>query len=431
MNQNLISFIRQTNPWLQGGGLKSYLGNNLISRVQFETLLSATWDRLWTILIGPRRAGKTTLGFQLSQYLLELKRFDGLIYLNCDERLVREWLVNTLFLEDIFELTGYEKPIVFIDEVQRLTSPGLLLKSVADLKCPIKMIATGSSQLEIKSKVQENLTGRQIETLVLPFSSQELQAWDDNILIYGCYPEITQAKDVKEKLILLRQLYIDYISKDIVGFLKVGQPDTMEKLITLVAHASGQLINYTALSKDCQASIGLVKNYLALLEKTYAIARVTPFVGNKRKEITSNPIYYFLDNGLRNEALKNYLDLDARQDTGLLVEGAVFQELLKFKAQHFLNYDIHFWRTQSGAEVDFVLYINSENIIPIEVKYRNMNEATLSKSFHSFLDAYEPKLGFFITKDFYKVVYIKGCHVHFFPFGDIQRMLEVLKRVVG
>jgi len=49
--------------------------------------------------------------------------------------------------------------------------------------------------------------------------------------------------------------------------------------------------------------------------------------------------------------------LETRQDTGLLVQSAVFQEILKFKTQNFFDFKIHFWRTQSGAEVDFGLYL--------------------------------------------------------------------------
>lgn len=64
------------------------------------------------------------------------------------------------------------------------------------------MIATGSSQLELKSKVQEYLTGRHIESLVLPLSYQEINKVDTAELIYGCYPAVVKST---EKSILLRQ----------------------------------------------------------------------------------------------------------------------------------------------------------------------------------------------------------------------------------
>ena len=63
------------------------------------------------------------------------------------------------------------------------------------------MIATGSSQLVMKSKVQEYLTGRHLEALLLPLSHQEIGKLDESQLIYGCYPTTVKAS---EKSILLR-----------------------------------------------------------------------------------------------------------------------------------------------------------------------------------------------------------------------------------
>ena len=146
-------------------------------------------------------------------------------------------------------------------------------------------------------------------------------------------------------------------------------------------------------------SVSTIQSYLTILEKTYILSLLTPFVGNKRKEITSNPIFYFIDNGFRNQALHNLsMSLDTRQDIGLLVQSALFQELLKFKVQHFLDFKIHFWRTQSGAEVDFVLYKNQNCIIPIEAKYRTMKSPVISRAFRSFIEGYQPRFGFFVTK---------------------------------
>ena len=124
------------------------------------------WDRLWTVLVGPRRAGKTTLGKYLCQQLLNQGRFKELLYLNCDLEGVRTWLKSPLFIQEGMKQFNLTSPIIFIDEVQRLPSPGLLLKTIADLNLPIKMIASGSSQLELKSKVQEYLTGRQLSSIV-------------------------------------------------------------------------------------------------------------------------------------------------------------------------------------------------------------------------------------------------------------------------
>jgi len=427
MNDTLIQLLHQSNPWLKRPEIQ-IISNGYIHRLQAEKLLSPEWDTLWLILVGPRQAGKTTLAKYLAQTLINEKRYDTLLYLNCDLYEVRQWLINPLFIQDAMDEFNLKHPIILIDEVQRLNNPGLLLKSCADLKLNIKMIATGSSQLEIKSKVQEFLTGRHIESLVLPLSYQEIENVDYQELIYGCYPAIVKSN---EKKILLQQIFHDYIDKDIIEILKISKPDIMQKLITLLAHSGGQLVNYNQLATDCMISVPTIQNYLSVLENTYTIARLTPFVGNKRKEITSNPIFYFIDNGFRNQSLQNLsLSLETRQDTGLLVQSAVFQEIIKLKTQHFYDFKIHFWRTQSGAEVDFIIYKNSECIIPIEVKFITMNAPSVTKGFRSFVDAYKPRYGFYITKNFNQKIMINDCEVQFISFAKLISFCEKLKKII-
>ncbi|NGX34372.1 MAG: hypothetical protein K1060chlam1_00725 [Candidatus Anoxychlamydiales bacterium] len=286
------------------------------------------------------------------------------------------------------------------------------------------MIASSSSQLKIKSKVQEYLIGRHLEAIVPPLSYKEIGKVDQAQLIYGCYPKVVLSK---EKEIILKQLFQDYITKDIIEILKVGKPDIMQKLITLLAHSSGQLVNYNQLATDCRASITIIQHYCAILEKTYTISKIKPFVGNKRKEIVSNPIYYFIDNGFRNQALRRFSKDEKRNDIGLLVESAVFQEILKYKEQNFYDFDIHFWRTQSGAEVDFVLYKTDNEFLPIEVKFRRMKRPIITRSLRSFIDAYNPKIAIVISKNFKDKIKVKDTLIHFIPFQNIIEIFDLIK----
>ena len=426
MRQELIIEIQQLNPWLQEPKQAISSSPDYFPRLQISALSQPEWDSMALILTGPRQAGKTTLGKYMSQQIINEGRFSQLLYLNCDLALIRDWIRGIAFLTDIqnhFKLTHY---ILFIDEVQRLENPGLLLKAIIDLKLPIKLIASGSSQLEIKSTVQEHLTGRHIEGLILPLSWEELGDYSDSEtrMIYGCYPQIVLHS---KKEWLLEQLCNTYIKKDIIEILKVSKADVMEKLITLLAHSSGQLINYQQLAVDCQVSIPTIQHYISVLEQTYVIQIIRPFVGNKRQEMTSNPICYFVDNGFRNQNLHNFSSLSQRMDTGLLVENTVFQELFKFKAQHFKSFKIHYWRTKGGAEVDFVLYQDNGTLIPIEVKYINFSQFKLTRGYRSFIETYQPKIGFMITKNFYAQEKIGNCQLYCLPLTDLMQLLLQLQ----
>lgn len=428
MKLDLVREIEQQNPWLTESNAPIVTTAHYRQRVQLETLLFPDWDNLWTVLIGPRRAGKTTLGKYLCQQLIERKRYKQLLYLNCDLSEIREWLKSPLFITEAIEQFQLQLPIIFIDEVQRLDSPGLLLKTIADLSLPIKMIASGSSQLEIKSKVQEFLTGRQFSSLVLPLSYAE---WDaaahlEELLTYGSYPQVVASR---AKELLLGQLYQDYINKDIIEILKLSQPDIFQKLLGLLAHSSGQLVNYNQLANDCQVSVTMIKNYISIAQQTYVISAITPFVGNKRTELTSSPIIYFIDNGLRNYSLRNFNHSSLRTDRGLLVESVVFQEIYKYVTQHFLNYGIHYWRTKSGAEVDFVIYKNDESILPVEAKYRNLSGPDISRGYRSFLQAYQPKIAVVITKNLIARERIENSEVHFIPLEHLDKLFSLISKM--
>lgn len=429
MDINLRDEIHQLNPWLKNPDRQVIDNKDFIYRTQLKELLDKEWDSLWTILIGPRRAGKTTLGKYLAQQLIEKKRFNSLLYLNCDYLSIRNWLKSPAFISQALEIFSLQSPILFIDEVQRLENPGLLLKAVIDLGLPIKYIATGSSQLEIKSKVQEFLTGRQLTSLILPLSHEEWiqKKFLDEILIYGAYPQVFFSN---KKEIQLAEIYHHYIQKDIIEILRVGHPDVFQNLVTLIAHQSGQLVNYNQLATDCKVSTTMIRNYLDILEQTFVLTKIRPFVGNKRTEITHNPIYYFIDNGLRNAALRNFLSLSLRGDLGLLIEGFVFQEIFKFRAQHYLSFDIFYWRTKSGAEVDFVVYKQKEKLLPIEVKFRHLSKPTVPKGLRSFIQAYQPKNAVIITKEFIDTITIDECVVHFIPLQDIHHWMKLIVNII-
>lgn len=425
MEIKLLEELHLLNPWLLHPRHQIVDPSKFIHRVQLDQLLEVEWDDLWTILIGPRRAGKTTLGTLLAHKLIQEKRFKQLLYLNCDFLSIRKWLTSPAFIAEAIKELSLTAPILFIDEVQRLENPGLLLKAIIDLKLPIKLIATGSSQLEIRSKVQEHLTGRQLTSLVLPLSTEEIDG-DKNIeelVVYGTYP---QALSSSKKEIQLGEIYERYIQKDIIEILKVGKPDVLQQLLALIAHSSGQLVDYNQLATDCQVSVTMIRNHLDILEQTFVLAKITPFVGNKRTEITSNPIYYFLDNGFRNTALRNFSDIETRTDRGLLIESFVFQEILKFQTQHFLPFDIHYWRTKSGAEVDFVLFKNDAQFLPVEVKYQRMTRPAISRGYRSFIEAYQPKDAVIITKDLIALLKVNTTNVHFIPLQQIDKLRKLI-----
>src|SRR5262245_51484256 len=100
MDTDLFDMICQQNPWLQNPAEPIIIDGKYIKRRQYNFLMNPEWDNLWTVLVGPRQAGKTTLGKHLCQQLLDQQRYQQLLYLNCDYLEIRHWLKSPLFLSD-------------------------------------------------------------------------------------------------------------------------------------------------------------------------------------------------------------------------------------------------------------------------------------------------------------------------------------------
>jgi hypothetical protein len=124
------------------------------------------------------------------------------------------------------------------------------------------------------------------------------------------------------------------------------------------------------------------------MAESHIIKLVRPFVGGKRAEITSTAKIFFLDNGLRNLLFGGFTSLDQRGDLGALIENFVYTELCK-NTNPLLD-SILYWRSSSGAEVDFIIR-KSDSIWAIEVKAGSMKRPTITRSLRSFIQAYRPE----------------------------------------
>ena len=122
------------------------------------------------------------------------------------------------------------------------------------------------------------------------------------------------------------------------------------------------------------------------------------------------PKLFFYDTGLRNALLKSFQDLAARADAGALVENAVFANLQKNSP---LLEEIHFWRTQSQNEVDFVLHQNEP--LPVEVKFRPFAAVSSPSGLRSFTQEYPCRYAVILTQDGVEMTKLEKLSTLFLP----------------
>ncbi len=352
----------------------------MINRLQINFALQRMFKNKVFLVFGPRQTGKTTF---VETLLKEVNK--STLTLNGDDADIRDLLAKPNEAQITQLLYGYE--VLFIDEAQRINEIGLLLKIIVDRFKHIQVIATGSSAFELSGKVNESLTGRKYEMMLLPFSYAELVSNTDYIteerlieqrLIYGSYPEIiNNPVDAEEHLKLLAD---SYLYKDLFALEQVSKPALFEKIVKALALQVGSEVNFSELAQLVKADQKTIEKYINLLEKAFVIFSLTSFSGNVRNEIKKNRKIYFYDNGIINAITRNFNSLNNRNDIGALWENYMISERIKFLAQNQIEAKTYFWRTTQQQEIDYIEQ-NGESILAVEFKWRENQKVRIPTTF--------------------------------------------------
>lgn len=310
------------------------------------------------VIYGARQVGKTTLVREL------MREYSGkVLEINADNMPFLEALSSRNLGQLKGLVQGYD--LLFIDEAQRVPDIGINLKLLHDHLPQLKIIVTGSSTLDLANRVKEPLTGRTWTYQLFPISAEEwaqhqgandaevalqLEDW----LLYGLYPEVLNIGNHQKKQRYLQELAQSYLYKDILTLANIRYPEKLRQLLKLLAWQTGSLVSVNELANTLQINRDAVQNYLDLLEKSFVIFRLGGFSRNLRKEMAKMGKIYFYDLGVRNALIENFSSLSTRQDVGQLWENFLIAERLKTSGYHFHYANRYFWRTHTGAELDYV-----------------------------------------------------------------------------
>ncbi|MFB6158885.1 MAG: ATP-binding protein [Candidatus Nanohalobium sp.] len=398
-----------------------------------------------SLIVGARQVGKTTLMQQLKSELEE----DGenTLYLSMDIQEDRTHFESQQDLIDRVELEfREEKGYVFLDEIQRKENAGLFLKGIYDRELPYKFVVSGSGSLELKENIHESLAGRK-RVFELPtvsfkeFVNYETDyEYEDRLekyfevnkdeadrllkqyLNYGGYPRVVTESKESEKRRVIDEIFSSYLERDVSSFLNVRKVDAYSKLVSVLSDQMGDPVSYSKLARDVGVKSTTVRNYLAYLDKTFIVEQTNPFYTNKKKEITKSPIVYFSDPGLRNYSIQRFGHLNTPSEFGELFE-AFIHNFLKQETQH-TGLNVNYWRTKSRAEVDFVLSAGNAVKLPVEAKYKELDEPKVTKSMRSFIKKYSPEKAVVVNISLEETVEIENTQVEFIPYTKFLYKLE-------
>lgn len=376
--------------------------NKIYPRLVSTEIIKYLGDDNIIVLHGARQVGKSHILFWLKNYLENKKEIVHYIDLE-DSRFAdildsgHEEFIKLLREEGV----PLEKPrvFVFIDEIQYLKKPSPFLKIIADHYKNIKLVVSGSSSFEIKSKFSDSLVGRTVNFEVFNLSFEEfllfkgisfesgkkisftekkineLKKLFEEYVLCGGYPKIVLEPELEKKEKKLQQIIDTYVKKDIRDLAGVKDVEKFNKLLEALASQSGNLLNVSELSNVCKIAKQTVEKYLFIMENTYILKLVRPYSKNIRSELFHLPKIYFYDTGMMQLLwLKNF----QKTILGNVMETAVFSELVKKYGKE----PIFYWRTADKKEIDFILKTKNK-ILPIEVKLNfKQFDATAMKYFN-------------------------------------------------
>jgi len=354
-----------------------------------RTILKAIQEKLGTgkaiLVLGPRQTGKSTLLREIA------KNADApTLWLDCDFPKTRNDLAKIASRSQMKDLLGNAR-LVLIDEAQMVRDIGMVLKIITDHFKEVQLVASGSSAFELSNVINEPLTGRKWEYLLLPISTGEMVQHHGRFeesthlhrrLVYGMYPEVvTNAGNEQE---VLKLLSTSYLYKDIFAFQDVRKPEVVEKLLKVLALQVGSESSFHGLSDMVGVDHATIQRYLDLLEKTFIIFRQTGFSRNLRTELKRTRKIYFYDNGIRNALLGAFQPIDLRVDIGALWENFMVSERVKRNAYHRFYGNRYFWRTMEQQEIDYLEEYDGR-LFAYEFKWNPGKSARAPKTF---LNAY-------------------------------------------
>ena len=331
------------------------------------------------VVSGARQAGKSTLVREPVAGKRHYATLDDLDV--CD-----------LARRDPMALVGGE-PRLTIDEVQR--EPQLLRsikRAIDNRRVPGRFLITGSANLLLMRGVSESLAGRASYLTLWPMTRRAQAGTGRG----GLWPELLASEDDAWREVLgdedaepedwkrlarrggfptpalhlrndrQRSIWFDgyvrtYLERDLQDLASITALPDFRRLMRAACHRLGQMVNQTELGRDAALPQPTVHRYLNLLETSYMLLRIPAFARNRTKRLIKSPKLYWGDTGVA-------LHLSGNDEPGgAHLENVILNDLLAWRDSSEERIDLHYWRTVTGEEVDFVVEVG-ERSIPIEVK---------------------------------------------------------------
>lgn len=325
----------------------------MIARSALRTVRRALARSPVVAIVGPRQCGKTTLAQQIVPV-------GSPCYFDLEDP------VDLARLDQPMTALGSAAGVVVIDEVQHRRDLFPALRVLVDRDERRRFLILGSAGPDLLRQTAESLAGR-IEYIELtglqPFEVGAVRLPD--LWCRGGFPRSFLAAGDADSAAWRRSFMRSFVERDLPSFGADLPSPTVHRLLAMLAHYHGQIMNVAELANALQIGQATVRRYLDLLEQLFLIRQLRPWHENLRKRQVKRPKVYVRDAGLYHHLL-GIGTMDALQrhpKIGASWEGFMIEKIA-FEAE---PDQLYFWATHNGAELDLLL-MTGDRRIGVEIK---------------------------------------------------------------
>ena len=339
-------------------------------------------------LWGPRKTGKTTF--------LRTAFPDRLHYDLLKTDLFLEFVKRPYLLREQL-LAAAEKQLkgpIIIDEVQKVPQ---LLDEVHWLieNRGLQFILCGSSARKLKRGKANLLGGRAWRYEMHPLISAEVADLD---LLKALNRGMVPMHYIEEEYRKSLQAYVrDYLKEEVFDEGLTRNIPAFSRFFDAMGYSHGELTNYSNIARDCGVDAKTVKEYYQILVDTLLGTMLEPYKKRQdRNVIIRAGKFYLFDVGVAGAITQRRIPQEKGEEFGRALEHFILMEILAHRVYRELYYDVNFWRTKSGLEVDFIL---GQGKVAIEVKGTSRVDNADLRSLRTFTEEYRPDRAFVVCNE--------------------------------
>lgn len=280
-----------------------------------------------------------------------------------------------------------------IDEAQKCPELLPAIKRAVDrTRQAGHFVLSGSANFALLRGISESLAGRALYLTLYPFSRRELQAGLDTApfirrtfedgkppkaiagdqvspsdVLAGGLPPVC-LHHVQRPALWFKGYEQTYLERDVRDLTRVGDLVSFRSLLRLAALRTAQVLTISELGRDAKLNAATTARYLGVLEASFVVQRLAPYLSNRASRLIKSPKLYLSDSGLcAHLAEIDPTRVSADKLWGALLETYTAQNLAATLESGWPEARLAYWHVQGRHEVDFVIGTGRESVA-IEVK---------------------------------------------------------------